>query len=149
MPSFSKVYTVDSQTTISCIVHTLRKNLSVLGERKKLKFNFFTIQLKLQWWNFSGIILDYAYERKLHNHFHYLHQKPPQFMKVTKLSVTGEPKYLKWLQLLVPLDQHPQLKKRHLGLNVVQIYLKKGIKTCLESCYCLTCHKGTETWDGK
>ena len=63
-----------------------------MGEQKKLQFNFFIIQLKLYGWYFSGIILDYAYVRKLLSHFHWLCQKPPQFMKVKKLSATGEQK---------------------------------------------------------
>ena len=49
-------------------------------EWKKLQFNFFIIQLKLERWYFSGISLDYAYEMNLHSNFHCLHQKPPQFM---------------------------------------------------------------------
>ena len=75
------------------------QNLSITGEQKKLQFYFFIIQLKL-WWYFSGIILDYTYERKLHSKFHCLHQKPPQFMRVTKLSVTGQQKLLKMPAIL-------------------------------------------------
>ena len=69
--------------------------MSVTGKQKKLQVNFFIIQLKLQLWYFTGFISHYAYERKLHSNFHCLHQKPLQFMMVTKLSVTSEQKLLK------------------------------------------------------
>ena len=36
----------------------------------------------------------------LHSKFHCLHQKPPKFMRVTKLSVTGEQKLLKMTAIL-------------------------------------------------
>ena len=40
------------------------------------------------------MILDYAYEMELHSNFYCLHKKPPQFVKVTNLSGTGEQKLL-------------------------------------------------------
>ena len=36
----------------------------------------------------------------LHSKFRCLHQKPPKFMRVTKLSVTGEQKLLKMTAIL-------------------------------------------------
>ena len=66
-----------------------------MEEQKKLQINFFIVQLKLQWCYSSGFISDCAYERKLHSNFHCLHQKSPQFMRVTKLSIMGEQKLLK------------------------------------------------------
>ena len=70
MSSFSKVYTVNPQTTLSRIVCSLRNNkiCPSRGNGKKIKFYFL--------YN-STFISDYAYERKLHNNFHCLHQKPP------------------------------------------------------------------------
>ena len=48
----------------------------------------------MQWWYFMGIILDYAYEKKLHSNFYCLYQKPPpiyegvtkQFTKTKRLN---------------------------------------------------------------
>ena len=145
MSFFSKLYTVNPQTTLSCIVCSLRNNKIVPSRGNGKNLIFCIIQLKLWWWYFSGFISDYAYE-KLHNNFHCLHQKPPQLMRVKKFSITGNKNYLKWQQLLVSLDQYLHLKIIFGIKCSSNLFLKKVIKTCLKSCHCLTCHKETEAW---
>ena len=64
----------------------------------------------LQWWYFSGFISDYAYESKLHNNFHCLHQKPHQLMRVKKFSKLKK-KLVKMTATVSALDQYLHLKK--------------------------------------
>ena len=96
MISFSKVYTVNRQTTLSRIVCSLRNNKICPSQGNGKKIIYFLYNSSCgDDTLFSGFISDYAYERKLCNNFHCLHQKPPQLMRVKKLSVTGEQKLLK------------------------------------------------------
>ena len=77
MSSFSKVYTVNPQTTLSCIVRSLRNN-KICPSRENEKFlNLFSLQLNLSCSDGALLVsFQIMLMKGSHSNFHFLHQKP-------------------------------------------------------------------------
>ena len=102
--------------------------MSALEGRKKIQFNFFLIQLKLQWWYFTAFISNYVMKGSYTATFIAYIKSSRNLWGLQNCPSWGSENHLKWLQLLVPLEQHVLIKMTFGIKCSSNLFLKKVIR---------------------